>query len=117
MPRGKTAKRATQTFFEIQQQIAELQAQAERVKQQEVRDVIDRIREAIEAYGLTPDQLFGPSTIGMPKKSAVPHKRSVQSKPKYKDPASDKTWTGHGKRPGWFVQAMAAGKTPQDLAL
>ncbi len=32
-------------------------------------------------------------------------KRAVPGAAKYRDPNSDKTWTGHGRRPGWMVGA------------
>lgn len=32
-------------------------------------------------------------------------KRSVPGVAKYRDPDSNKTWTGHGRRPGWMVGA------------
>lgn len=34
---------------------------------------------------------------------------------KYKDDAGN-TWSGLGPRPGWFKDALAAGKSPEDLA-
>jgi transposase-like protein len=43
---------------ELMAQIAELQAQAEKVKDREKTDVIARIRDAIEVYGITPSELF-----------------------------------------------------------
>lgn len=32
-------------------------------------------------------------------------KRAVSGAAKYQDPNSNKTWTGHGRRPGWMVGA------------
>ncbi|MBL4916618.1 H-NS family nucleoid-associated regulatory protein [Szabonella alba] len=44
-------------------------------------------------------------------------KRSVIS-PKYANPADrSQTWTGRGRKPGWFIDALAAGKSPDDLAI
>lgn len=38
--------------------------------------------------------------------------------PKYADPSDpSRTWTGRGRRPDWFTAAVAAGKSPEDLAL
>ncbi len=49
---------------------------------------------------------------------ASPKKAKKQpSPPKYRDPASGKTWTGHGKRPGWFVQAVESGVKAEDMAV
>jgi len=37
---------------------------------------------------------------------------------KYKDPDTGKTWSGRGRRPAWFVEAIEqGGKTEKDLAV
>lgn len=37
---------------------------------------------------------------------------------KYRNPADDTdTWSGRGRRPQWFVAAIASGKTEHDLAI
>lgn len=37
---------------------------------------------------------------------------------KYANPSDPtQTWTGRGRRPDWFVAAIADGKSPEDLAL
>ena len=50
---------AKSTYGQLQKQIAELEAQAEKIKQEEIAEVVAKIRDAIEVYGLTPDSLFG----------------------------------------------------------
>jgi DNA-binding protein H-NS len=35
---------------------------------------------------------------------------------KYKDSASGKTWSGRGRKPGWFVSALAEGKSLESMA-
>lgn len=119
MAKAKAPTSAPSTYAEMQKQIAELQSKAEALKAQEVKDVIGRIREAIGVYGLTPEDLFGGASKG--KAKAVKTKASTGAQiprvAKYKDPASDKTWTGVGKRPGWFVAAVESGVDPQTLAL
>jgi DNA-binding protein H-NS len=37
--------------------------------------------------------------------------------PKYRDPASGKTWTGRGLKPKWVTEALESGKTLDDLAI
>lgn len=38
--------------------------------------------------------------------------------PKYRDPANPSaTWSGRGRRPGWFVAGLAAGKSPDDFLI
>ena len=35
---------------------------------------------------------------------------------KYKDAVSGKTWSGRGRKPGWFVNALAEGKSLESMA-
>jgi len=47
----------------------------------------------------------------------APRKRAAIA-PKYANPADpSQTWSGRGRKPGWFVAALAAGKSPDDLAI
>ena len=47
------------TLRQIEQQIAKLHREAETVRKKEVGGVIERIRTAVEHYGLTPQDVFG----------------------------------------------------------
>jgi DNA-binding protein H-NS len=106
----------TRTYAQIQKQIEKLQQEATTLRHKEVQGVIGRIKEAIAHYGLTVDDLFG-ARAAAPK---APKKRASNGKkpsvPKYRDEAGN-TWTGRGKRPNWFLQALATGKTAQDLLI
>jgi DNA-binding protein H-NS len=43
--------------------------------------------------------------------------RSV-SAAKYANPANGSdTWTGRGRKPRWFAEALASGKKPEDMAI
>lgn len=38
--------------------------------------------------------------------------------PKYRNPAdASQTWSGRGRQPAWFKDAIAAGKSPDDMAI
>lgn len=110
------------TLATLQKKIAKLQAQAAKLKAQEAHGVIERIKLAIQHYDLTPEHLFGSEpAVGVKKQG----KATASAKPKAaaKKPASKikfrdeqgRTWTGHGKRPRWYVEAIESGKTPEDL--
>ncbi len=113
MPRPKKIQ-PVRTLAEIEKEMQALKAEAEQVRITEVRDVIAKIKHAIAAYGLTPDDLFGG-------KAKAKKPRAKASKPhspaKYRDPATGKTWTGHGKRPGWFVAALESGADEKALSI
>ncbi|MDR1710055.1 MAG: H-NS histone family protein [Candidatus Accumulibacter sp.] len=74
--------------------------------------VIAEMREQIENYGIQPAELF-PGAAAKPavavKAAAVkaaPGRRAAPGKkplpPKFQDPATGRTWNGHGKRPLWM---------------
>jgi DNA-binding protein H-NS len=114
-------------LVQIKKQIKALEQEAEAVRAKEVAGVIERVKAAIEFYALTPDDLFGVAGPVAPSKSARSQKAigKTASKPKAKTPTpakyrnqeTGKTWTGHGKRPAWFVNAIANGATAESLAI
>ena len=103
------------TSLDIEKQIEQLRKEAAALKAKELAGVIGNIKEAIAHYGLTPKDLFG---AGKPAKPAVAKKAGARAKRvsviKYRDDAGH-TWTGQGKRPGWFKAALESGKKAEDL--
>lgn len=116
------------TLATLQKKIEKLQAQASKLKARDAVGVIERIKTAIAHYDLKPEDLFG--SVSAPAaakqtKAKTQTKAAPLAKPKAatKKPASKikfrdeqgRTWTGHGKRPRWYVEAIDSGKTPDDL--
>lgn len=112
----------TQSYAQIQRQIEALQKQADKLRKTEVSGVVERIKVAIDHYGLTSDQLFGTSSV----EPRVVSSRAVQPRGKsartrnalttaYTD-GSGNTWGGRGPRPRWLREALAAGKSLEDFA-
>lgn len=103
MPRRKAPG---QDLAAIEKEIARLKAEAEKLRQEEVKGVIERIQLAIKHYNLTAEQL-GFSGRGARGGQA----QAVSGGPtattvgvaKYQDPATGKTWTGRGKPPAWIA--------------
>lgn len=54
-----------------------------------------------------------------PKAAKTRKKRRAKKAPsaKYKDGASSLTWSGRGRKPGWFSKAIAAGQTAESMAV
>lgn len=109
----------TQSYKQIQRQIESLQRQAEKLRQREVAGVVERIKVAIEHYGLTASQL------GFSKSAADPAKRERRSAPsktaargaaRYTD-GNGNTWSGRGPRPRWLKEAIAAGQPLSSLGV
>ena len=85
-------------YEELQAKIADLQAQAARVKEEEKQQAIDMARTMISAYGITAKDL---GLDKAPKVKTGP-KPGNKVAAKYRDPASGATWSGRGKTPRWI---------------
>jgi DNA-binding protein H-NS len=107
----------TKSYAALQKQIQALTKEADKLKAKEVAGVLARIREAVEHYDLTIEDIFsaGKAKTGRVKraiKSAT--KKAAASEVKYRDEAGN-TWGGRGPRPAWFKAALEAGKNADDF--
>lgn len=90
------------TLAAIEKQIAELKKKADGLRQAEAKSAIAQARELIQRFGLTAEDL-GLSGRGSKRVAKAASKAKAPGAPKYRDPATGKTWTGHGKPPGWIA--------------
>jgi DNA-binding protein H-NS len=109
------------TLTQLNAQIASLQKQVDAVKAKEAAGVIERIKEAIAHYGFTAADLgFSGRAARSVKTATKKGRKTAAKKPagviRYRDEAGH-TWTGHGKRPRWYLAALESGKTPEDLEI
>jgi DNA-binding protein H-NS len=128
------------TVEQIRQQIAKLQQQEKQLLDKEINGVVARIRQAVEHYQLTPEQIFGAqaermSTQAMPqarterraRKAGTATQASPRSKTasvpkgtkvaaKFRDKAGN-NWSGRGSQPRWLRAALASGAKLEDFAI
>lgn len=86
--------------------------------------MVARIKEAIAHYDITPDELFGGAKAkrGRTAVNAAGSVKKVRKAAKaagvakYGD-GTGRTWSGVGKRPNWFKDALSAGKTAEELLI
>jgi DNA-binding protein H-NS len=107
------------TLASIRKQIADLEKKAEALIKEEAQGAIAKVRELIDRYGLSPEDLgFGggakAAKAGKPGRrvAAKPgRKKKAPAKaagvPMYRDPKTGKTWTGRGKPPAWIAGAKS----------
>jgi DNA-binding protein H-NS len=94
------------SYQSILAKISTLQQKASAIREAEKKHAVAELRKLIEFYDVQPSELFSnakPAAGAKPGKAKA--KTSVKRvlQPKYQDPASGKTWNGHGKRPHWIV--------------
>ena len=86
-------------------------AQAALAKKQEVAE---KVRKLAQDNGLDISDLMA---ADKPKKAKAKKSRGRVA-PKYKNPASgSETWTGRRRQPHWVADALASGKTLDDLLI
>lgn len=101
----------SKTYLQVQKQIAALQREADKLKRQEVAGVIGRIKEAIQVYGLTAQDLGFGDTRAPGKSAGVARARQsgTGAAVRFRDEAGHE-WIGRGPRPLWIQDALAAGR-------
>jgi DNA-binding protein H-NS len=104
---------ANTSYSQIQKQIEALQAQAAKLRVEEVAGVVAKIKEAIAVYGLTRQDLFGAGSTGATKSKTAGKKFTGV---KFADGKGGE-WGGRGKRPRWLSEALSSGRSLQDFAV
>jgi DNA-binding protein H-NS len=82
------------SYKELQAQIAELQVKAEEAREDEIKDAITQIKDLMNSYGISADDLLGQKDGSS--KTLAKKKTAIQ----FRD--GDKTWSGRGRGPNWL---------------
>jgi DNA-binding protein H-NS len=120
----------------IEKEIEALEREADILRKKEAAGVIARIKEAIEHYQLSAQDLgLGteargrrgvargsrrlrpdgkPLSNGAATKTAAARRRPAGGQVQFKDETGN-TWSGRGRRPDWLKAALQNGKTLDDL--
>jgi len=100
------------TVASIKQQIAALEAKAQRIAADEMKTSVTKVRALMDSLGVTLEHLgTAVSKKVAVAKKAVAGKKSAASKragagvARYRDRATGATWTGFGRAPGWIASA------------
>ncbi|GLQ90415.1 H-NS histone family protein [Dyella flagellata] len=93
--------------------IQKAQARQQELEKEKVTRVREKVQALLKAEGISFEEVFGGGAAVRGKRRAT---GSVA--PKYRNPADpEQTWSGRGKRPRWFNDALKAGKKEKDLAI
>lgn len=84
------------------------------------KDARSAMEKIAKEYGVSVEEVLKGDTPTQ-KSTSKPKPKTAkkrQAKPKYRNPEdASQTWSGQGRRPGWYVAAIEAGKTQADLAI
>jgi DNA-binding protein H-NS len=99
------------TLEQIQARMKKLQAQAEALLAQRAQAAVDQIRELMIKHGLTTADIEARAKARRQAKAAGRHLSNGVAKPasakgkmppKYRDPKTGATWSGHARPPAWI---------------
>ena len=95
--------------------IQKAQVRQDELRKEKVTRVREKVQALLKAEGVSFEDVFGAGAG-----AGVRGKRRGTGSvaPKYRNPADpEQTWSGRGKRPRWFNEALKAGKKEKDLAI
>lgn len=90
--------------------ISKAQTRQHELRKEKVVKLREKVHALIKAEGYAFEDIFGTARKGK--------RVGAKVAPKYRNPANPaQTWSGRGKRPHWFNDALKAGKKEKDLAI
>lgn len=95
------------SILELETLAREVETEITNRRAAEKERVLQQMRELAASVGMTLEELL--------REQRTP---AVTAAPRYRHPDDPSlTWSGRGKRPAWVNEALAAGKTLDDLAV
>jgi DNA-binding protein H-NS len=86
-----------------------------RISEKELKAVRDEAAKLVAKHGYTLADITGDAPVKKARKVAGP---KTKAPAKYANPADKtQTWTGKGRQPVWFKDAVAGGATPASLEI
>lgn len=102
----------TMSHKDLEKLLIDVKAAIKTAQTRDRREALKAAEKAAAEFGFSLDELAG--TAGSKKAG----KAKRPSMPKYANPAdASQTWTGKGRQPKWYVEAIESGKTPADLEI
>jgi len=110
------------SLMELRKLHTKVQSEISKREATSKKNLIKRLQKMAAEEGLSLDDLLdkpAPTKAAKPlkaKPATAKSAKKVAAKPKYYHPTDKtKTWTGHGRKPAWFAEWIAEGKSADDL--
>jgi len=105
------------SLMELRKLQTKVQSEISKREVSSKKTLLKRLQKMAAEEGLSLDELLDkPSPAKAAKAVKAKPAKAVKAKPKYCHPTDKaKTWTGHGRKPAWFAEWIAEGKSADDL--
>lgn len=102
---------------DLVQEIERLQREADAIRKSDASAAREQVRQLVQLYGFSSADIFGTESVTGDGVRLNQAGRPVRGgAPKYQSD-DGRTWSGVGKRPAWFIEALAQGKSREDLLI
>ena len=105
------------TLSELIAQKAALEQQIAELQRTQRAEAIAQIRALMSEYGLTLADIGARSPAAQQAAAKADRPGLSKVAPKYRDPATGRTWSGRGLQPRWLREALAGGRTLSDFLI
>lgn len=96
---------------ELEKLARDVEKALDKIRRQDLKKVRQEMEKLAAAHGVSVEDVMATPA----KTRAAPKAKAA---PKYANPEDQKqTWSGRGRQPDWFKSAIAAGKTPESMAI
>jgi DNA-binding protein H-NS len=102
------------SYMALKEQAQKLLQEAELVRKQELKTVIDQIKHTMAQYGLTGADLGFRDTVGRRSKNKG---KSQTQEAKYKGPNGEIWSGGRGRKPDWVKNILAQGRNLNEFLI
>lgn len=102
------------TQSQLNDLIQKAQQRQDELRKEKITKVREKVHALLKAEDVSFEDVFGAGAAGVRGK----RRATGAVAPKYRNPADpEQTWSGRGKRPRWFNEALKSGKKEKDLAI
>lgn len=87
----------------------------EKLRKQDIKKLRSEMEKLAASHGVSVEDVMGGTARAKVSAKKAPKAKSA---PKFANPANPaQTWTGKGRQPDWFKSAVAAGTSPDSMAI
>ncbi|MEM8869885.1 MAG: H-NS histone family protein [Pseudomonadota bacterium] len=117
MDRRMSIELGTLTLMELRKLAGNVEKAIAAAESRQRKDARAAIAKVAKEYGVSIDEILQDDTPKPKRRKKVAPKK-LSSAPKYRNPADhSQTWTGKGRRPKWFVDAIDGGQSESKLLI
>lgn len=108
----------TMSRKELEKHLTDVEKALKTAKVKERRDALKAAEDAAAEYGFSLSELSDSGDAKTRKSKRAADGSAPKSAPQFANPDdTEQTWTGKGRQPNWFREALQKGKDPEEMRI